>query len=91
MVTRIIRRPRERLAHTGHMDACSRSIVKTISYRVYSTTITATVAWVVTGKIETAVAIGMADIVVKVVTYYIFERAWERVSFGRCKAPEYEI
>ena len=60
-----------------------RSIAKTLSWRMVATVITVSVAWVVTGTLKVAAAVGIADTVIKLAAYYAHERAWDRVSFGR--------
>ena len=73
------------------MDAHHRSIAKAISYRIIAAAITTTVAWSVTGELGHAALIGAGDVVIKFGVYYLHERAWNRVGFGRAKRPEYEI
>ena len=60
----------------------ARHIVKSISYRFYSTCITITIASVVTGSTKLAFAIGSADFFIKIFTYYIHERIWFYIPFG---------
>jgi len=59
-----------------------RHVVKSISYRFYSTTITITIASFVTGNTKLAFAIGGADFFIKIFTYYIHERVWFYIPFG---------
>lgn len=73
------------------MDSHRRSIAKALSYRVLGLVITTTVALVVTGRAQFAAAIGIVDTLVKVLFYYLHERAWNRARFGRARPPEYEI
>ena len=73
------------------MDAHHRSIAKAISYRVIAALITTVVAWSVTTEIRFAATIGLVDAAIKFGVYYLHERAWNRVGFGRAKRPEYEI
>jgi len=73
------------------MDAHHRSIAKAISYRIIAVLITTIVAWCVTTELRFAAAIGLTDGILKFGVYYLHERAWNRVSFGRAKPPEYEI
>ena len=73
------------------MDSRRRSVAKALSWRMFATVITAAVAWAVTGKIGFAVTIGALDSLLKLGAYYAHERVWNRMSFGRAKAPEYEI
>lgn len=73
------------------MDYRRRSIIKAVSYRFYSTCITFTLSWLVTGTMKVALLIGGSDFFVKIATYYIYERIWNRFGFGRATVPEYEI
>jgi uncharacterized membrane protein len=68
------RRPRQ---------ARSRAIVKTVLYRVLMVAVTIVVAYVFTGDAGVAVNVGIAANVVKTLTYYGYERAWDRVQWGR--------
>ena len=72
------------------MDSHARSIAKAVTWRVGGTLVTACVAYVVTGRAESALAIGAVDTVLKVGAYYAHERLWARVKFGQ-KSPDYEI
>jgi len=68
-----------------------RSIVKAISWRFVATIITFTVAWILTRKLELAAQIGIFDTVLKLGSFYMHERYWNRLNFGRKKNPEYSI
>jgi len=48
-------------------------------------------ALVITGKFSVAAAIGMSDTAIKFAGYYLHERAWNRIRFGKIKPPEYQI
>ncbi len=64
-------------------DSRIRSFVKGISWRVIATTTTMVVAYVLTGDIEVMLATGAIDVVAKLVFYYLHERAWGRLAWGR--------
>jgi adenylylsulfate kinase len=49
------------------------------------------VAWVVTRQADTAASIGLADTGLKILAYYVHERVWLRIRFGRVEPAEYEI
>ena len=72
-------------------DSHYRSLAKALSWRVVATIITMSVTLVVTGEMEFALKIGLADTLIKFFTFYGHERIWNRLKFGREKAPEYEI
>ena len=72
-------------------ESRSRTLAKALTWRAVATTITMSVAWVVTGQLEFAATIGVADALVKLGAYYLHERAWNRVGYGRPREPEYRI
>lgn len=59
-----------------------RTLVKTLTYRVFMFLITALVALTVTGSLADAVNIGVATNVLKTLTYFGYERAWSRIYWG---------
>lgn len=59
-----------------------RSMLKAVTYRALGSTATCLVAWLVTGSFMTGLSIGLADSLVKVVSFYVHERAWHRVTWG---------
>ena len=73
------------------LDTHKRSIAKSISWRILAGIITACVALYMTGKPDFAIKIGIADTVTKLLIYYVHERVWDRIGFGRVKAPDYEV
>ncbi|MGA4644136.1 DUF2061 domain-containing protein [Limisphaera sp. 4302-co] len=65
-----------------------RSLVKAVSWRITGTLDTIFVSFLVTGKIKMAVSIGLIELFTKIMLYYLHERIWNRISFGRVKAQE---
>lgn len=59
-----------------------RSVLKAITYRITGTITTALIALVVTGEITVALAIGTVEPFVKLLIYYLHERAWQLVPRG---------
>lgn len=59
-----------------------RSLLKAVSYRLIGTLTTALVAWFVTGNVQAALTIGVAESVLKLGVYYAHERAWQMVPRG---------
>ena len=60
-----------------------RSIFKAISWRFWATLTTAILVFAFTGKIELAAAIGGIEIVIKMILYFVHERAWNNVNYGK--------
>lgn len=53
-----------------------RHVLKTISYRLMGTTITVTSAWLLGAPIGLASMMGVGELLVKPVFYFIHERIW---------------
>ncbi len=73
------------------MDSHSRSLAKAISYRVLGSLSTAGLVYLVTGSAKISIGAGILDSVVKIFLYFLHERLWNSIPFGRPKAPDYEI
>ena len=73
------------------MESHLRSIAKAITWRVGGTIVTFAVAWLLTKRVELAAQIGLLDTLVKIGAFYGHERIWNRLKFGREKAPDYQI
>jgi uncharacterized membrane protein len=68
-----------------------RSIAKAVSYRILGSAVTGIIVFVLTGKGTLSLSAGALDIVLKIGAYFVHERVWDRIEFGRAKPPEYEI
>ncbi|MHC4477453.1 MAG: DUF2061 domain-containing protein [Planctomycetota bacterium] len=73
------------------MESHFRSIVKAVTWRAGGTFVTGIVAWGFTGELKIAAGIGLIDMVLKIGAFYVHERLWNRVHFGKLKPPEYQI
>ncbi|RXJ79870.1 DUF2061 domain-containing protein [Arcobacter sp. F2176] len=68
-----------------------RSIVKTISWRTVGTLDTMIISYFITGDLVMAASIGSIEVFTKMILYYFHERAWNKISFGKVKEPDYQI
>lgn len=73
------------------MESTARSIAKAVSYRLLGSMVTGLIFFVLTGKAGLSVGAGGLDMVLKIGAYFVHERIWDRIEFGRGKPPEYEI
>ena len=73
------------------MESHSRSIAKAISYRVLGSLGTAVVFLLLTGDLKLSAGAGILDSVIKVGLYFLHERIWLHIKFGKPVPPEYEI
>ncbi len=77
---------------TPTVDKHYRSLTKAISWRVTGTFDTVLISFLITGHIRWALSIGFVELFTKVTLYYLHERFWNKVSFGRKPVSEdYEI
>ncbi|MDY6845029.1 MAG: adenylyl-sulfate kinase [Thermodesulfobacteriota bacterium] len=60
-----------------------RSVLKTISWRFWATVTTMLLVYIFTVKITIAATIGGIEVVLKIFLYFIHERTWDRVRFGK--------
>ncbi len=73
------------------METHVRSIAKAVSYRVLGSAVTALIFFLLTGKGSLSLGAGGLDMVLKIGAYFVHERIWAHINFGRAKPPEYEI
>jgi uncharacterized membrane protein len=64
-------------------DSHKRSLVKTVTWRVTGSTSAVIIAYVVTGSIALSSTIGIAHLIVNTLLYWVHERVWIRVDWGR--------
>ena len=78
------------------MESNKRSIAKTISWRICATVITTLVVLFTpsnSAKVAFALEIGFIDTTIKLGIYYLHERIWNTVNYGRIvpKNSDFEI
>jgi len=69
-------------AHDDLQESRLRSLLKAITYRITGTLMTALLVGYMTGQWSIAVAVGTIEPFVKIVVYYLHERAWQAVPRG---------
>src|SRR5258708_3676999 len=65
--------------HEGH----GRSFMKAVSWRTVGTIDTFIISFFVTGKVSLAGSIAAVEVVTKIMIYYLHERVWAVVPWGR--------
>jgi adenylylsulfate kinase len=73
------------------MDTNSRSIAKAISYRVLGSACTMAIVYIFSHNFSISLGAGVLDSISKIGLYFVHERIWNHIDYGRPKAPEYEI
>ena len=64
-----------------------RSIVKAVSWRFVATMATVSIVFILTRELKLAAAAGAADVIVKLILYYLHERVWAAIGFGKKEHP----
>lgn len=73
------------------MESHARSIAKAVSYRILGSLTTALIFYALSGDWKLSAGAGLLDSVLKTGLYFLHERVWNHVDYGRTKPPEYEI
>ena len=73
------------------MESTARSLAKAVSYRVLGSTGTALVVLLLSGNLKISLGVGALDMLLKIALYFVHERLWNHIPYGRPKRPEYEI
>ncbi|MFH1563065.1 MAG: DUF2061 domain-containing protein [Nitrospirota bacterium] len=66
-----------------YKDAPLRSIIKALSWRIFGTITTVLIVFVFTRKVVLSLGVGAAEMVIKLIFYYIHERIWTGIPFGK--------
>lgn len=64
-------------------EKVKRTLVKTISWRVFGTVATIVISYVITGTLALAFSIGVIELISKLVLYYFHERTWNKIKWGK--------
>ena len=65
------------------MDTNTRSLVKTVTWRLTGSGATFGISWLISGDIVIAGTIAVIQIVANTLLYYVHERIWNTVKWGR--------
>jgi len=73
------------------MEHPKRSLAKALTWRVIAFLVTIIAIYIYSRDIRQSLVVGISANVVKIFLYYIHERLWNKVKFGREEQPEYQI
>ena len=60
-----------------------RSILKSITWRLVGTADTVIISWIITGTLSLAFSIGFVELLSKMLLYFVHERIWNKVRWGK--------
>lgn len=61
----------------------TRSMVKAISWRIWGSLDTFALSYLIVGKAKLALTISGMEVITKIIGYYIHERMWNKIKWGR--------
>lgn len=64
------------------LESKKRHIAKTVTWRFIGTMDTMLLAWIISGNPLTGLKIGFAEVITKMLLYYLHERVWYKMDFG---------
>ena len=67
--------------------ASARALAKAVSWRLLGSLGTSALVYLFTGRWDLALSIGGVESVAKIGLFFIHERLWDRIAFGRHHAP----
>ena len=68
--------------NTNINDSSKRHIFKTFSWRFLGTADTIAISWLISGDSFIGVQIGFAEVITKMILYFIHEKVWYKFNFG---------
>ena len=63
-------------------DRSSRSVVKTLTWRITGSSATFIISWIISGDWAIAGGIALIQATVNTLLYYLHERAWNLIAWG---------
>ena len=66
-----------------YRETHARSVAKAVSWRVMGTVATSLIVFAVTRRLVLSLAVGVFEFVSKIVFFWLHERVWDRLRFGR--------
>lgn len=64
-----------------------RAVLKAVSYRLLAALATTTIVFVFTRRILLSLGVGLTELVAKIVFYYVHERVWSKIPWGKKEHP----
>jgi uncharacterized membrane protein len=73
------------------LESRQRHIAKTCTWRLIGTIDTMILAWIISGDPLTGLKIGFAEVVTKMLLYYVHERFWYKSNYGLSNRNKKEL
>lgn len=73
------------------IESKSRSVAKAVSWRLFATATTIFIVFIFFGRLDLAIAAGIFESVSKIFIYFIHERAWNKIKFGKKRIEPFVV
>lgn len=68
--------------YPGYYESRKRSLLKSISWRVFGSCMTGIAAYLLTGNLSLTLYIGAGEFFAKILLFYFHERLWRIIPYG---------
>ena len=62
-----------------------------MTWRILATSDTFLISWLITGRFDFAGAIAGIEVITKMFLYYMHERGWDKIKFGRAENEQHTL
>ena len=83
MITEILLNNVEKKKPKATSEKISRSLLKSLSWRILGTIDTIIISYLITGTLEFALRIGFVELLTKMGLYFLHERLWNKIKWGK--------
>jgi uncharacterized membrane protein len=83
MITEILLNNVEKKKPKATSEKTSRSLLKSLSWRILGTIDTIIISYLITGTLEFALRIGFVELLTKMGLYFLHERLWNKIKWGK--------
>ena len=83
MITEILLTNVEKKNPKATNEKTSRSLLKSVSWRILGTIDTIIISYLITGTLEFALRIGFVELLTKMGLYFLLERLWNKIKWGK--------
>jgi len=73
------------------IETKKRSLLKAISWRFFASATTTIIVFIFFGRLDLAFAAGVTETVIKIGIYFIHERIWDKIKFGKKKVEPFVL
>jgi len=74
-----------------YIETSRRSLVKGITWRFLATSTTILIVYLFFGRLDLALAAGVLETTAKIFLYYLHERGWQKIQFGKKRVEPFNL